>query len=892
MSLSPGHKLAHYEILEPIGKGGMGEVYRARDGKLGRDVAIKVLPDEFAKDEERLRRFRREAKVLASLNHPNIASIYGLEQSGSIHYLVLELVPGETLAERISRGPIPLEEALDIATKIAEALEEAHEQGIVHRDLKPANVKQTEDGKIKVLDYGLAKVFQEETPDADSSMSPTLTRDATRVGVILGTAAYMSPEQAKGKRVDKRADVWAFGVVLFEMLTGKRAFAGEDVSDTLAYVLTKEPEWEALPANTPDSLRQVLRLCITKDSKQRARDIGDVRLAMKGAFETTSPRQGALTQRVGSRAALGMTAAAALVLGVITGVAGWRLTRPAETPRPVARFSIPLPPGNSLTGTGRHVVALSSDGTRLVYSANEQLYLRAMDQMEATPARGTEGARSPFFSPDGEWVGFWADGLLKKVAIRGGAPVNLCEAPPPWGARWGADDTIVFGQSGTGIMQVSADGGTPEVLIALTGTAEVGHGPQVLPSEKAVLFTLGDGRNWDDAQIVVHSLETGERKVLIEGGRDARYVPTGHLVYVLDGTLLAVPVDVDDLEVTGGAIPMAEGVMTAVGALTGAAQFSVSDTGALVYVAGSDLDQGDRTLVWVDRDGREEALAAEPRAYLYPRISPDGGRLAVFLPDQEIDIWIWDFARETLTRLTFAPGWDLNPVWTPDGRQVAFASDRDGTPHLYLKAADGAGAVERLTESENDQYPYAFTPDGRQLVFLEMQNLDLVVLSLEGSPEPLLATEFSERNGEISPDGLWLAYESNASGQYEIYVRPFPNVEDGQWLISNGGGTRPLWAPDGRELFYLAPGRRLMAVPVEPVEPVETVQTEPSFAPGNAEEVFGGYYVAGGAAFGRSYDISPDGERFLMIKDETSSTEFILVQNWFEELKRLVPTDN
>ena len=387
-------------------------------------------------------------------------------------------------------------------------------------------------------------------------------------------------------------------------------------------------------------------------------------------------------------------------------------------------------------------------------------------------------------------------------------------------------------------MQVSADGGTPEVLIALTGTAEVGHGPQVLPSEKAVLFTLGDGRNWDDAQIVVHSLETGERKVLIEGGRDARYVPTGHLVYVLDGTLLAVPFDVDKLEVTGGPIPMAEGVMTAVG-FTGAAQFSVSDTGALVYVTGSDL--GDRTLVWVDRDGREEALAAEPRAYAYPRISPDGGRVAVTIFDQETDIWIWDFARETLTRLTVAPGMDLNSVWTPDGRQVAFASDRDGTPNLYLKAADGTGAVERLTESENAQYTYAFTPDGRQLVFLEIdeQNLDLVVLSLEGSPEPLLATEFSERNGEISPDGLWLAYESNASGQYEIYVRPFPNVEDGQWLISRGGGSRPLWAPDGRELFYLAPGRRLMAVPVE------TVQTEPSFAPGNAEEVFGGVLRAG-----------------------------------------------
>ena len=763
MSLANGTRLAHYEILEPIGKGGMGEVYRARDGKLGRDVAIKVLPDEFAENEERLARFKREAKVLASLNHPGIAAIHGLEESKGTHYLVLELVPGETLAERISRGPIPVEEAIEIAKKIAEALEEAHEQGIVHRDLKPANIKQTEDGKIKVLDFGLAKVFQEEAPDADSSMSPTLTRDATRVGVILGTAAYMSPEQAKGKKVDKRTDIFAFGAVLYEMLTGKKAFRGDDVSEVLASVIKLEPEWDALPAELSPTLRMFLTRCLEKDPKRRLPDVGVVRLAMDGAFETTATSQGAASPPVGWRRSMGMVAAAALLLSVITGVAVWSVMRAAPRSRPVVRFSLPLPPGDALTNTRRNVVALSSDGTRLVYSANEQLYLRAMNQMEATPVRGTEGGgRSPFFSPDGEWVGFYTNGQLKKVAIRGGAPVSLCEAQNPWGARWGADDTIVFGQRGAGIMQVSADGGTPEVLIPLEGTEGVGHGPQVLPGEEAVLFTLGDGLNWDDAQIVVHSLETGERKVLIEGGRDARYVPTGHLVYVLDGTLLAVPFDVDKLEVTGGAIPMAEGVMTA-GSRTGAAHFSVSDTGALVYVSGGGLEG--RTLVWVDRDGREEALAAEPRVYMYPRISPDGGRVALSVADQERDIWIWEFARETLTRFTFTPGLDLGAIWTPDGRQVAFASNRDGTLNLYWKAADGTGAVERLNESENPQYPYAFTPDGKQLVFLETgaggQNLG--VLSLEGSSEPLLATEFNEWNAEISPDGGWLAYDSGMS---------------------------------------------------------------------------------------------------------------------------------
>ena len=888
LSLEAGHKLAHYEILEPIGKGGMGEVYRARDGKLGRDVAIKVLPEEFAKDAERLARFEREAKLLASLNHPNIATIHGIEESDGVKALVLELVEGPTLAERIAEGPISVEETLAIAKQMAEALEAGHEAGVIHRDLKPANVKVREDGTVKVLDYGLAKALDGDTPsgtDSGLSQSPTLTRHGTQVGVILGTAAYMSPEQAKGKKVDKRADIWAFGVVLYEMLTGKRAFAGEDVSDTLAYVLTKQPEWEALPTDLSPTLRMFLTRCLEKDPKRRLPDIGVVRLAMDGTFEIITTQQDGATQPLGWRPSTAV--AGALAFGVLIGVGVWSIMYREPPPRPVARFSLPLLLGDSLTGTGRHVVALSSDGTHLVYSANEQLYLRAMDQTEATPVRGTEGEpRGPFFSPDGEWVGFWADGQLKKVAISGGAPVRLCDAEGLFGARWGADDTIVFGERGVGIMQVSADGGTPEVLIPLEGMAEVGHGPQVLPGEEAVLFTLGTGLNWDDAQIVVHSLETGERKVLVEGGRDARYVPTGHLVYILDGTLLAVPFDVDALEVMGGPIPMAEGVMTAI--RTGAAQFSVSDTGALVYMTVSDL--GDRTLVWVDRDRREEALAAEPRAYTYPRISPDGGRVALDVRDQENDIWIWDFAHERLTRLTFDPGSDTYPVWTPDGRQIAFSSDRDrdGTFNLYWKAADGTGAVERLTESENLQFPYAFTPDGRQLVFLEAdgQNTNLGVLSLdEGSSEPLVATEFNERNGELSPGGGWLAYDSNASGQYEIYVRPFPNVEDGQWMISSGGGTRPLWARDGQKLFYLAPGARLMAV---------GVQTEPGFVPGNAEVVFEGRYSGG--ILGRTYDISPDGERFLTIKksgsDKTSAKEFILVQNWFEELKRLVPTDH
>ena len=877
MALESGTRLGHYEILAPLGVGGMGEVYRAHDTKLGRDVAIKVLHEAFSRDKERLARFEREARLLAQLNHANIATLYGLEESDGQPFLVMELVEGETLAERIARGPIPLDEAIPLFIEIADGLEAAHEKGIIHRDLKPANIKISPDGKPKILDFGLAKAFAlEDDPAAEMSQSPTLTR-GTALGVIMGTAAYMSPEQARGKKLDKRTDVWAFACCLYEALTGRKVFEAEDVSLTLAEVMKSEPQWDALPSDVPPLLLVFLKRCLDKDPKHRLRDIGDVRLAMEGAFESDASQARPVSQPVG------MAAAAALTLSVITGLAVWSLSQSDPTPRPVARFSLSLPPGVSLTGTGRNVLALSSDGTRLVYSANEQLYLRALDQTEATPVRGTEGgARSPFFSPDGEWVGFWVAGELKKVAIRGGAPVRLCEAQNPYGASWSADDTILFGQR-RGILSVSANGGTPEVIILLEGAAEVGHGPHILPGQKTVLFTLGDGLNWNDAQIVVHSLETGERKVLIAGGRDARYLATGHLVYVLEGTLLAVPFDAGRLEVTGGPVPVVEGIRTPVTA-SGAAQLSLSETGSLVYVVAGRREE--RTLVWVDRQGKEEALTAEPRAYVYPRLSPDGSRLALEVRDQETDIWVWDFVPGTLTRITFGRSRDLYPIWTPDGASVAFASNRNGVYDLYSKAADGTGAVERLTENLNRDSPNAFTPDGSQLVFGSVsgtqEGWDLRVLSLGGSSEPLLATEFNERNAELSPDGQWLAYESNASGQYEIYVRPFPNVDEGQRLISRDGGTRPLWAPDGRELFYLSRGGELMAV---------RVQTEPSFAPGNAQVVFGGRTLA--PALGRSYDISPDGKRFLMIKEPTrdaSSTEIILVQNWFQELERLVPT--
>ena len=611
-----GKTLSHYKVLEKIGQGGMGEVYRAEDTNLSRDVAIKVLPEQFTQDPQRLARFEREAKLLASLNHPNIAAIYGFEEADDVRFLAMELVPGETLAEKVSKGPVPVKEALEVCRQIAEGVEAAHEKGVIHRDLKPANVKVTPEGKVKILDFGLAKAFEEETPVTDISQSPTLTEEMTRAGVILGTAAYMSPEQAKGKPVDKRADIFAFGAVLYELLTGKRAFEGETITETIAAVLKSEPDWARLPENIPWNVRTLLRRCLTKDVHDRLDGIGNVRVEIKLALEepatvvpigVTGAAQAPLWQR-----AIPWTIA--VLMAVMVGIGFWSLTRPV--PRPITRFPLvleSLPSEQQTIGRGRHVVALSPDGTHLVYVyadkiANSQLYLRAMDRLEATPIRGTEDAREPFFSPNGQWVGFWADGQLKKVSITGGAPVILCEATNPFGASWGTDDTIVFGQGTRGIWKVSANGGTPEVLITVDSTeGKLAHGPQILPGGNAVLFTLAPGQKWDDAQIVVQSLERGERKVLINGGKDARYAPTGHLVYAREGTLLAVAFDLGQLEVTGGPVPIVEGVMDA-DFRTGAAHFSFSKLGSLVYVPGGGGHQLRSGLVWVDRQGQAVPL--------------------------------------------------------------------------------------------------------------------------------------------------------------------------------------------------------------------------------------------------------------------------------------------
>ena len=888
MTLTSGTKLGSYEITSPIGAGGMGEVYEAHDTKLGRDVAIKVLPEAFAHDPERLSRFQREAKMLASLNHPNIATIHGLEHSNNTQYLVMELVSGETLAERVKReGRIPVEEALSIAQQIAEALEAAHEKGIIHRDLKPANVKVTPEGKVKVLDFGLAKAFAGDAANDDPSNSPTLSMAATMHGVILGTAAYMSPEQARGKAVDKRTDIWAFGCVLYELLTGKQAFSGEDITEILAAVVKTEPDWNRLPESTPPAIRTLLPRCLRKDRRQRFHDTADVRIEIEEALNapaTLVPPVPKVRDAAIWRWAL-LSGIACLLVGSITGTVVWK-AKPDMGSQPVSRLAVELPISDELAlAQLSRVVAISPDGSRIAFVAThegkQQIYLRAMNSLESKAVPGTERAVSPFFSPDGKWLGFSAGGKLTKVMADGGAPLVLCDAPNVTGVTWGDNDTIVFARQfgNFGLSKVSAAGGKPEAITTRDPTKEEEshRWPELLPGGKAVLFTQWS-RNLDDAQIVVQRLDGREPRVLVRGGSDAHYLPTGHLVYARAGILLAVPFDLSRLEVTGNPIPVAEGVSLST---EGVAQFSISSTGSLAYVPGG-LQGAGRKLVWLDRNGVEQPLAAPPRAYQSPRLSPDGQRIAVVIQGANDDIWVYDIPRQTFTRLTFA-GRNLSPLWTPDGKRIIFRASPVGGERLNLfwKLADGSSEAERLTVSDYSQTPDSLSPDGQVLVFTQLDpttNYGLWLLPLTGDrkPRPFLQTPRNEGVSELSSDGHWLAYTSDESGQYEIYLRPFP-TGGAKWQISTEGGIRPHWARTG-ELVY-PNGDKMMAVSIA-TQPILSVGTPRLLFERNNEGVF-------------NYDVTRDGQRFLMLKSseqEQKATQIVVVLNWFEELKRRVPS--
>ena len=896
MLLQPGTTLGPYQVSAKIGEGGMGEVYQARDTKLDRDVALKVLPEAFTADPDRLARFEREAKVLASLNHPNIGTIYGLEEAAGVKALVLELVEGPTLADRIKQGAIPIGDALPIAKQIAEALEAAHEQGVIHRDLKPANIKVKDDGTVKVLDFGLAKAFQPDASNPNMSVSPTisLTAAATQMGMVIGTAAYMSPEQAKGKPVDKRADIWAFGAVLFEMLTGQKPFTGEDVSETLATVIKTDPEWAALPPDTPARLQQLIRACLAKNPKQRVHDVADVRLAMDGAFETpvNTPSETTVepTLQVWQRPVAAI--AVALFLVAISGFTVWSLTRPG--PSDLIRFTIvPSDAAPFTFGPFLRDLAISADGTQIVFNGGSGtgLVVRPIDQLDGAPLRGGEDGTSPFFSPDGEWVGlvdFQNATTLQKVSIFGGPPVPLAESRTFInGASWGPDDQIIFGTSTGGLFRVSGGGGEPEPLT--TPDAEQGETdhtwPFIIPGRQAVLFVIGaGGRPLTTGQLAVLELDTGQITRLGLAGVSPHYVSTGHVVYAAeDGSVRAVTFDAASLEVTGTPVPLIEGVAVKD---NGAANFSISDNGRLVYARGPGGGAAiGRSLVWVDRDGREEPIPAPSRTYTYARVSPDGTRVALDVRDQEQDIWVWNVPDGPLTRLTFDAGPDTYGHWTPDGDSVIFTSERNGPSNVYRKAADGTGTTDRVTESDYVQAVNAVTPDGTRVVtrnFVPDRGADIVVVTLDGDQvtETLLSTEFNEENAAISPDGVWVAFESNESGQYEVYVRPFPDVESGRWQVSTAGGRYPVWAPDGGEVFFLQ-GTQLMAVPV---------QTDASFTSQTPEVLFEAPYFFG--APGRNYDVAPDG-RFLMVKTSSqpgeSAPDITVVLNWFEELKERVP---
>ena len=798
MALEIGTRLAHYDVTALIGEGGMGQVYQATDTKLNRQVALKILPEAFAADPDRLARFQREAQVLASLNHPGIAAIYGIEEAEGTRALVLELVEGPTLADRISKGPIPLDEALPIAKQIAEALEAAHEAGVIHRDLKPANIKVREDGTVKVLDFGLAKAFQPDASDPSLSQSPTisLTPAATQMGMVIGTAAYMAPEQAKGKVIDKRADVWAFGAVLYEMLTGKKPFVGEDVSDTLAAVLRADVDLGELPAETPLRLRQVLTACLQRDPKQRVHDIADVRLAMEGAFDATEPRIEAASLpglHPWQRPVPLLLAATLLVLVLVAVAGGWFARSPA--PSPITHFEVLTPPSPPLGSTVSHVDAvISPNGQQVVYTANVEgrrhLYSRRFDELEAVPLAGTENGVNPIVSADGEWVAFYDQAELKKVPISGGPPISLCVVEGNLGgATWESDESLIFStmQAGTGLFRVSAFGGEVEVVTTPNmETGEIDHRlPHALPGRQGVLFTVSRGSTRD---VAVVDLQSGAYQVLVPDASTPRYTEPGYLLYGSGDVLYVAGFDAGTLTLTTVAVPVVEGLNTK---LTGAVNFTVSDGGSLLYVPGTRAAlAAQRSLVWVNETGDEEDVALASRDYSGPRVSPDGRRVAVRVREAqgaESDIWVLDLERHASNRITFDASVSGGIAWSPpDGEWIAYGT-RAG---LFRKRADGTGVAEALEENQG-VHTLGFVPDGSGLVFSEWDRAgDLFQLAIGdegvGSPTPLITTGIEagrapwERNPSISPDGRWLTYDSDETGRREVWVRPFPNVDDGR----------------------------------------------------------------------------------------------------------------
>jgi serine/threonine-protein kinase len=885
----------------------MGEVYRATDLRLKRDVALKVLPAALADDPSRMARFQREAEVLASLNHANIAQIYGLEESeiepgNSVRAIVMELVEGETLAEIINRGPLPIETAISYAKQIASAFEYAHDKSkpVIHRDLKPANVQVTPDGMVKVLDFGLAKALADEPSESVSSLanSPTLTMGPTVVGMILGTAAYMSPEQAKGKPVDRRTDIWSFGVLLYEMVTGIQLFKADDAAEILASIVLTEPKLDAVPAR----LRTAIARCLRKDPRKRWYSMEDVRFALdesvsepKPAPADVTPLPAARPKSIWARLALGLTA----LLFLAAGAAAVWFLKPSPTLN-ITKFPITLGEGQAFTNTGRLDLAMSPDGTQMVYVVNRRLYIRSMAELEARPipvAESPGGVTNPVLSPDGKSVAFWSvsDTSIKRVAVSGGAPVTICPAQNLLGMSW-SEEGIVFGDGGKNILRVSPNGGKPEALVAAKDNELIAD-PQMLPGGQAVLFGILQGGKSGKMQLVAQTLKSGARKTLVEDGGAPRYLPSGHLAYSLNGVLFAIPFDAKRLETGGDAVGVVEGVARA--ATTGETQFAFSNTGSMIYIPGpvSTVSVGQSVLGLVDRKGDVEPLKVPPGAYLNPRISRDGKRVAYQMDEgKDASIWIWELSGVTAPRRLTLPGSGANraPIWSSDNQRVAFQSDREGDLGIWWQRADGNGTAERLTRPDKGvaDVPDSWAPDGQTFSFTEEKTgaSEVWTYSLHDKKATVLAATPGTPLGKsvFSPDGRWVAYQLNAQPNSRIYVRPFPRTETEFVAPVDGDSHHPVWSPDGKELMYVSGASQSGSM---------SITTQPSVSFGSPVHAPRAGFNTQVPASVRTFDILPDGKHFIgVVAAGTSQAgggagqpQIQVVLNWFEDVKSRAP---
>jgi serine/threonine-protein kinase len=866
MSLTDGSRFGSYEILSVIGEGGMGRVYRARDAKLQRIVAVKVLPDSVAGDAERIARFEREARTLAALNHPHIAQIFAVEDGA----IVMEMVEGEDLAQRIARGPLSWRDALPIAKQIADALQAAHEQDIIHRDLKPANIKVTPDGAVKVLDFGLAKASAPanrgalpEGPGFSPGImnSPTITSPAgmTQAGMILGTAAYMSPEQAKGRAADKRSDVWSFGCVLFEMVTGRRAFPGDDVMETLSAVIRADPDFSAIPSEVPLSARTLIERCLIKDRRERVADIAAAQYALR--VSDTPSRAEPTTQATrfpwAIVAVAGIAAAAALAWPRVTSV-------PLQ-PLPVIRSNIAAP---GAVTVGFATIAISRQGTHLAYASTQgRLQIRRLSESDARPLQGSEGGANPFFSYDGQWLAFFADGKLKKVPVAGGAAQVLADAPSGRGGSWGSDGTIVFAPSAeSGLSKVSANGGAVTVLTTAKETERTHRWPQILPDGRTVIFTIQSrGRPFDDATIAAVPVAGGEPTTVVQGGSGAQFAESGHLIYARAGSLFAVAFDPAAVRPSGAAITVIDGART--NPLNGAAPFAVSSSGVFVYLPGEDTGS-EMTLLTATRSGQTEVLLERRLVVNQFRISPDGGRVAVSINDGPVDLWMIDLENRGMSRFTFGSGSKTNPVWSPDGKRLYYWTNAGGGARAVSKAIDGT--EDEGTVFGGTLFPTTVSPDGRTLAgrMITAASYDVVALDLaKGLPaRPVAATNANEAEAVFSPDGRYLAYQSDEAGRSDVFVQAYPSGS--KWQVTTTGGSEPRWTSGGRELVYRA-GTAVMAVPV-------TLQP---FSVGPAQALFTVPTLF-------AFDVTPDGRRFVIALDARNREDisFALITGWFEEL--------